>query len=115
MSKNAEFADKIRTYFSRGEVEDLCFRLGIDYQDLPGEGKANKVIHLVRYVQQHGRTGELLALTRQLRSHVTWPSLAELQAEPPAPAPTSSESGTNIFVQGDLHLVFAQREAVSIF
>lgn len=81
MSKTSELIDLIRQYFSKAEVEDLCFRLGIDYDDLPGEGKANKVMHLVRHCRQHSRLVGLTALCAQLRPHVMWPPVAEVEAE----------------------------------
>ena len=45
--------------FSEGEVRNLCQDLRIDYESLPGEGKANKVRELVEYCQRRGRIAEL--------------------------------------------------------
>ena len=47
-------------YFDEGELKTLCFDLGIDYESLPGAGKANKARDLVAYVQRHGRLQELI-------------------------------------------------------
>ena len=48
---------------SLGEIElrDLCFRLEIDYENLPGETKADKARELIAYCERHGRLPELRA------------------------------------------------------
>jgi tetratricopeptide (TPR) repeat protein len=55
--------------FDDGELRTLCFDLGIDYQSLPGEGKADKARELVAYCDRHGRIAELEDQVRQLRSN----------------------------------------------
>ena len=35
--------------FDVGELQTLCFELGVDYDDLPGSGKADKARELVEY------------------------------------------------------------------
>jgi hypothetical protein len=59
-------------HFSDNKLNDLCFDLGIDYKDLPGEGRADKARELVAHVRRHGHTAELVALCRQLRPDVNW-------------------------------------------
>ena len=65
-------ADLITRYFNLSEVRDLCFRLGIEYEDLGGEGKNEKVRELVMRVERNGRLPHLIPLLQQLRSHVEW-------------------------------------------
>lgn len=65
-------ADLITRYFNLSEVRDLCFRLGIEYEDLGGEGKSEKVRELVMMVEKNGRLPHLTSLLQQLRSHVDW-------------------------------------------
>jgi len=60
------------TRFDAGELRTLCFDLGIDYDDLPGEGKANKARELVAYLNRRGRISELLKVGEQLRPDVSW-------------------------------------------
>ncbi|MCB8943613.1 MAG: NACHT domain-containing protein [Ardenticatenaceae bacterium] len=62
-------------YFDQEELITLCFDLGVDYESLPGAGKANKARDLVAYLQRHGRLPQLLTLGQQERPHVQWPSL----------------------------------------
>jgi hypothetical protein len=63
--------------FSEEELRMLCFDLSIDYDDLPGEGKAGKARELVAFLGRHGRIPELLEIGRQLRPDVPWPDLSE--------------------------------------
>ena len=53
--------DILVTHFSDGELRDLCFDLGIDYESLPGEGKSAKARELVAYCQRRDRLAELEA------------------------------------------------------
>ena len=46
--------------FDREELRTLCFKLGVDYADLPGEGRDAKARELVRYMSR--RTGGLTRL-----------------------------------------------------
>ena len=58
--------------FDAGELRTLCFDLQIDYDDLPGAGKANKARDLVAYMERHARLPQLIALGRKLRPDVPW-------------------------------------------
>lgn len=50
----------ISILFNESELRDLCFDLGLDYDDLPGTGKKDKARELVGYYHRHGRIGELV-------------------------------------------------------
>lgn len=63
-------AELISTYFSQDELHDLCFRLGVDHQDLPADGKRNKARELVTHMDRRGRTAELTAMVGRLRPHI---------------------------------------------
>jgi hypothetical protein len=55
------------------------------YENLPGQGKADKARELVAYVRRHQQEAGLLAACRQLRPAVAWPG-----ATPPAtPVPAT--------------------------
>jgi hypothetical protein len=56
--------------FDEGELRDLCFQLGVDYEDLPMPGKSNKVRDLVRLMQRHDRLAKLVETVQQLRPHL---------------------------------------------
>ena len=49
----------LTTHFSEGELQTLCFDLGVDYDDLPGEGKADKARELVAYLDRRNQLAKL--------------------------------------------------------
>jgi hypothetical protein len=93
----------IATRFNRGELRDLCFDLGVDYDDLPGAGKASKARELVDYLSRRRRTHELVEIGKGLRPDVDWGQVFEGNgADQATPEPeSSSESFDEIltFVQ----------------
>jgi hypothetical protein len=60
------------TSFSDGELRTLCFDLGIGYEDLPGEAKADKARELVIYCEQRNCIADLVYTGRRLRPDVSW-------------------------------------------
>lgn len=54
-------------YFSDGELRDLAFDLGVDYESLPGQGKADKARELVAHLERRGRLDELREQLQRLR------------------------------------------------
>lgn len=56
--------------FSVGELRDLCFELRIDYESLPGAGKADTARELISYLDRRGRLTELIAFVQQLRPDI---------------------------------------------
>ncbi len=63
-------------HFSEEEVRDMCFDLGIDYENLPGAGKNSKVRELISYFERQKRTGDLVAWARQMRPVVQWDTVS---------------------------------------
>ncbi len=78
-----ELRDFINSRFNDNELRDLCFELGVDYESLPGEGKAAKARELVAYCQRRTRLAELEAACRRLRPDTAG---APVPAAPAAPA-----------------------------
>ncbi len=60
-------------YFNREELEDLCFRLGIDKDDLPSATKPELAKEVILYCERHGMLERLLELCREQRPHAEWP------------------------------------------
>lgn len=52
--------------FDLEELRTLAFELGIDYDSLPGEGKAGKVRELILFLDRRGKLGQLLAEIQKL-------------------------------------------------
>jgi hypothetical protein len=59
-------------YYNEGELRTLCFDLGIDYENLGGEGKADKARELVLYGQRYGRLDSIIDYIRRTRPHLDW-------------------------------------------
>lgn len=72
-----QIRDLIHKHFDLGEFKDLCFGLGVLYDDLPGEGQglAARILELVLYCNRNGLMEHLVALCQQRRSHANWPTL----------------------------------------
>ncbi len=67
-----QLSDQINDYFNAEEMEDLCFRLGIQFDNLPGNTNSAKARELTDYCRRHGRMDDLVSLCRELRKHVLW-------------------------------------------
>ena len=63
----------LTTRFDVGELRGLCFDLGVDYDDLPAEGKANKALELVMYLERRRQVPELIKMGKDLRTDIPWP------------------------------------------
>lgn len=63
---------KLDRYFDREELRTLCFRLGVDYDSLPAEGKSNKARELVQHCARHELVSSLVEICSQLRPRVSW-------------------------------------------
>jgi hypothetical protein len=65
-------------HFNAEELRTLCFDLGEDYDDLPGEGKANKARELIGHLERCNRIPELVEICSELRPNVSWESRPEV-------------------------------------
>ncbi len=64
----------LNTYLNREELRTLCFDLGADYDNLPGEGKAGKARELIAHLEHRGRIPDLIRIGKQLYPDVPWPA-----------------------------------------
>ncbi len=63
----------IQKSFNLDELEDLSFRLNIDFENLSGRTKNGKVRSLLLYCQRNQQGDELLGACQELRPNVSWP------------------------------------------
>jgi len=63
--------------FSNDELRILSFDLGIDYDGLLVEGKANKALELIRYLERRNRIPDLVAVISKQRPDISLNSLLE--------------------------------------
>lgn len=68
----------LKEQFNEGELRNLCFDLNIDYDSLPGEGKADKARELVAYCKRHGCIPELIEKVKRRRPNAPLEVLGEL-------------------------------------
>ena len=77
LSHRTQLRQLLSIHFDEGELQTLCFDLGVDYESLPGGGKADKERELIEYLERRGRVRELVALGKRLRPDVPWDSLLD--------------------------------------
>ena len=63
---------KMDQYFSGEELLALCFDLYINYADLSGNSKIEKIIEVISLMEREGRLEELLKRCRHVRPNVSW-------------------------------------------
>ena len=85
-----QLRDLIVAHFNDNELRDLCFDLGVDYESLPGEGKAARARELVAYFQRRNRLAELEAACLRLRPDAFG---APTPADRPSARPAVNQSG----------------------
>jgi hypothetical protein len=62
----------INEHFDIEEFRTLCYDLGVDHDNLRGEGKIPKIRELLRWMERRGRLEELVDAVRRLRPHLVW-------------------------------------------
>lgn len=68
----AALRQKLMSLFSLDELQQICFDLGVDYEDLGSEGKSAKAVKLILFCQRRGRTAQLIEICRALRPEAGW-------------------------------------------
>lgn len=75
------FYDLMDTHFNLSEIQELCFRMNIDYENFQGQTKAEQIIGLTRYCERLACLSQLIELCKQKRPTVNWPELPETYNE----------------------------------
>lgn len=74
--------DLLNQHFNDAELRQLCFDLGIEYENLPGpKTRIGKAQALVEHCLRHGRLSDLTTRCQTLHPKVTWPDADALNAE----------------------------------
>lgn len=68
-------------HFSLDELRVLCFDLGLEYDDLPGDTKTTKMHGLIEYLQRRDELNRLLEEAVDHRPHVAWPTFKSERSE----------------------------------
>lgn len=93
--------DLLVRVFDLEELSDLCFRLSLSLDDIPGSGRRGKARELVLLLDRTDRLAELRDAVTALRPKVAWPEIpiTNQSQSPPdtgeATRPTASEPDTS--------------------
>lgn len=80
-SKIKAFRKSLSSSFNEQEIRALCFDLGVDYEDLPGQIKTEKIIELIKLLSRLGRWNDLIDHCHQLRPNQDWSIYREIELE----------------------------------
>jgi formylglycine-generating enzyme required for sulfatase activity len=64
-------------HFSLDELRVLCFDLGLEYEELPGDTRTTKMHSLIEYLQRRGELSRLLNEAIHHRPNVAWPTFED--------------------------------------
>jgi hypothetical protein len=70
--------------FNREELRQMCFKLGIEFDDLEGTTRTAKARELLLYFWRQGRLPNLATAVKNERPQVDWPPVPELIKGKPA-------------------------------
>jgi hypothetical protein len=63
---------QLADHFSEEELHALCFDLGVEYTNLPGDSKFIKALELVADLNRKDRLGELVQAAGAIRPNLDW-------------------------------------------
>ncbi|MCP4426235.1 MAG: hypothetical protein GY803_17225 [Chloroflexi bacterium] len=100
---------KLVEHFDLGELNTLCFKLGLDFNGLPGHSKAEKCTELVKRMKRHEQTLELVSACLKERPTISLLDLSEsnlpekisMTPSPPA-GPDEKRDSAHITSETDL-------------
>ena len=56
--------------YNLSELNELCFSLDIDIEDLSGNGRSEKAVELIKYCKRHNKLQTLVAQINQDRNGI---------------------------------------------
>jgi hypothetical protein len=92
-----ELLQILTTDFNEDDFRNLCFDLEVDYDVLPGQGKAPKARELVAYFHRRRRMPQLIAAISQ-RSDISWTDIS--REDTPEAAERLLSRFTQSFIEG---------------
>ena len=72
LSYTARLRRQITAFFDLGEIQTLCFDLGIDYDELKGENKTERIRELIEVVNKKSLLADLVSLCREAYPNEEW-------------------------------------------
>ncbi len=92
---------QIDDYFSFDEVRTLCFDLGVDYENIPGNIRSAFIRNLIISLAKQKRLQELVDAVRQERSFVDWQDVPDDFELPTSMAQENIQQVVNYHVYGN--------------
>lgn len=107
----------IENYFDLGGIRELCFELGIEYENLENPKRTLKgaSIALVKIAYQNSRLEKLIELCRQKRPHLIWPDAATVLSDPLIRVTTSVTNYWLVPFTHNLNFVGREQELEDIY
>ena len=100
--------EQLTQAFNLPELHNLCFELGVEFEELPGERLSDKARELLLYMERRERLGALLALCAQKRPHLNWQESERQQVVPPPDYTAQVVPPANSFVHEKTGLEFVR-------
>ena len=69
----ARLRQNLNDVFNETEIRNLCWDLGIDYENLSGSNKLDKTRELLDYLDNRSRLADLLVILTKERPKISWP------------------------------------------
>lgn len=79
----ADLRDLVNRAFDTNEMHELAFDFNLDYDDLPGRGKAGKIVELLQILARQQRIPEFIERCQTLRPRENWQPLLEAARSEP--------------------------------
>ncbi|GAB4282341.1 MAG: hypothetical protein Kow0080_36230 [Candidatus Promineifilaceae bacterium] len=81
MTNLQDLQDKIEKSFDLSEIQQLCFDLEIEYENLPGDTRKRKVLSLIKHCQLNQGLHDLVRYCRKERPKKDWPDINQISQE----------------------------------
>jgi hypothetical protein len=72
ITKRGEFLQQLEEAFNDGELKKLCFGLSVDYDNLSGQTKTERLISLTTRFERENRINDLIELCKKKRPNHRW-------------------------------------------
>jgi len=82
--KARKTAKLILDTFNEAELIELCLDFDISYEDIEGDSRREKVLHLVNYFYRRRTLEVFIHWLGGQRPNVAWPTMGMSEPEPPA-------------------------------
>ena len=76
LNSRTAMLDLLIKHFNEAEMIDIAYRLGVNYEDLPGQERKSKILQLLVLCERNARLQELVVMAAKQRPRVDWPVLS---------------------------------------